>query len=425
MNIGYACITLGLIEQSYKKCLLKNASKEILTELTHKNLSTLEASMDYNIRNSIKLFRISSDVIPFGSHPVNKQEWWLDYNESFNNIGSKIKGSNIRVSLHPGQYTVLNTPSKEVFQKSLQDLIYHNRFLEALDVDEKNKIIIHIGGIYNDKKASIKRFISNSKSIPKSVRDRIVIENDERCFNIEDLLYISSKTSFPVVFDALHHFLNPPHKKTSDSDWIKKCKETWRNKDGTQKIHYSQQAKNAKPGSHSKTIFIGEFLNYIKSIDADNLDIMLEVKDKNISCLKAKYCTDSFMPQKFLEQEWAKYKYLILSYSQNAYSQIRNMLKEKNAMKYRVEFYKIIESAIQKERTKGGELNAIEHVWGYFREISEASERIKYQKLVESFSNDKLKSRSIISFLKKLSLKYDISYLLNSYYFIDNLYQSI
>jgi UV DNA damage endonuclease len=68
--------------------------------------------------------------------------------------------------------------------------------------------------------------------------------------------------------------------------WINECRKTWLAKDGTQKVHYSQQAQGKKAGSHSESIKVEEFLDFYKSLGRDDLDIMLEVKDKNLSAVR-------------------------------------------------------------------------------------------------------------------------------------------
>ncbi len=122
MNIGYACLTIGVPDTNYKNCMLKNANEEKLLELIAYNLNSLENVIDYNIKNNIKLFRISSDIIPFGSNPINNIKWWKVFSYKLSNIGEKIKNSGMRVSMHPGQYTVLNSPKEEVVKKAIKDL---------------------------------------------------------------------------------------------------------------------------------------------------------------------------------------------------------------------------------------------------------------------------------------------------------------
>lgn len=285
MRIGYACITIEVPNTGMRTCLLKNVSEEKLLELILHNLNSLENMIDYNIKNDIRLFRISSDLIPFGSSHVNKIPWWDVYRSKLSVIGDKIKNNGIRVSMHPGQYTILNSPDKDVVNRAIQDLSYHSKVLDSLGVGMDHKIVLHIGGVYGDKLLAAKRFVTNFKHLPVSITDRIVLENDDKSFPICDVLEIGSVLIVPVVFDNLHNKVNPCSEHMNDVSIVNECKNTWKKKDGVQKIHYSQQDPNKRPGSHSNSIFVDEFINFIDNLGRDDIDIMLEVKDKNLSAL--------------------------------------------------------------------------------------------------------------------------------------------
>lgn len=299
MSIGYACLIVGVPTTNQKSCMLKNASEAKLRELIASNLNALENIIDYNIKNNIRLFRISSGLIPFGSSPVNSLLWWDIFASEFLTIGGKIKNCGMRVSMHPGQYTVLNSPDDEVVKRAIEDLKYHARVLDSLRVGVENKIVLHIGGIYNNKQQAIQRFIANYKLLDDSVKQRLVFENDDKSYNICDVLEIGALLKVPVVFDNLHNEINSCDKQKSDSYWITECSKTWQEKDGKQKIHYSQQDPEKKPGSHSGSICISEFLAFYEKLSTKDLDIMLEVKDKNLSAVKCINATSvNVSPQK-------------------------------------------------------------------------------------------------------------------------------
>lgn len=285
MNIGYACLTLGVSNTNFKTCTLKNASVERLMEIIDFNLDSLDKLIDYNIENDIKLFRISSDIIPFASSPVNRIEWWRVFSEKFKNLGKKIASSHMRVSMHPGQYTVLNSLTEDVVKRAVDDLIYHNRFLDSLNTDGKNKIILHIGGVYGDKKSAVERFKNNYKKLPDDIKSRLVIENDDKSYSISEVLEIGRALNIPVVYDNLHNEVLPSDPSKSDLYWIDRARNTWKTEDGTQKIHYSQQNQEKRRGSHSETIDLKLFKKFFEALEYD-LDIMLEVKDKNLSAIK-------------------------------------------------------------------------------------------------------------------------------------------
>jgi UV DNA damage endonuclease len=245
----------------------------------------------------------------------------------------------------------------------------------------------------------------------------LVLENDDRSYNIEEVLEIAARLGVPVIFDNLHHAINPPARKMSDAYWIEQCRTTWLSDDGRQKIHYSQQNPLKKPGSHSDTIYISEFMDFYDSLDREDLDIMLEVKDKNLSALKCINCTSPDQSIKFLEQEWSKYKYTVLERSPAAYLEIRRLLRDKSQYPA-VAFYTILESSLHSPIENGHAINAAQHVWGYFKDVATDKEKTSFLKTMENYQQGKTSLGTVKSFLKKITAKYHRSYLLDSYYFI-------
>jgi len=415
MSIGYACIAVGLAGSNQRSCIAKNASEEKLNELIEHNLNALEVMIDYNIENDIKLFRISSDIIPFGSSSVNNLKWWESFASTFQRIGSKINNAGMRVSMHPGQYTVLNSLDESVVNRAILDLDYSACVLDSLGLSAKHKIILHIGGVYQNKVLAIQRFCENYNRLSESVKQRLVIENDDKSYNICDVLEIGKYMRIPVVFDNLHNTVNPYDNVHDEIYWINECKETWKEIDGRQKIHYSQQDPSKRVGSHSSTIRINEFLEFYKQIDYENIDIMLEVKDKNLSAVKCINCT-STKKIKTLELEWSRYKYKVLECSQEHYLMVRKLLINKEDYPA-IAFYNMIEDALQKEINIENSVNAAQHVWGYFKNQATEAEKRTCLKNIELLKKGEISTKSIKNILWKMTVKYEEKYLLSSYYF--------
>ena len=416
MKIGYACKTVGVRNTNFKSCTLKSYSDDKVKALITYNLKSLNNIINYNIEIDIRLFRISSDIIPFGSKGIIEFEWWKEYQEEFIEVGNKIKENGIRVSMHPGQYTVLNSKNEDVVLRAIKDLEYHVKVLEAMELDNTHKIILHIGGGYDDKKRYGQKFINNFKNLEENIKKRIVVENDDRIYNIEEVLYIGESLGIPVVFDNLHNYLNPATENKTDAEWIDICSNTWADNDGDQKIHYSQQAKEKRMGSHSDFIRIDEFLEFFKEINSKNIDIMLEVKDKNLSCKKCINCTNEKIKITELEKEWRKYKYSVLEKSHKIYLEIRELLKEKEKVSA-ITFYEYIEKALEQNTETKNFINAANHVWGYFKDKASIIEKKKFLDYIEKYKKGEAKPDNIKKYLNKLALKYNEEYLINSYYF--------
>ena len=311
---------------------------------------------------------------------------------------------------------MINSVKEDVVEKSVNDLIYHCKFLDSLGCDSSAKIILHIGGVYQDKAESIERFINIYQSLNQNIKDRLVIENDDKSYNIQDVLSISKEISIPVVFDNLHHRLNNAQSQLGEYEWIEKCSKTWKPKDGKQKIHYSQKSEKGTRGAHSNSIDTSEFMQFYKGLLSKDIDMMLEVKDKNLSAIKCNLLIKKNIKSKDLEKEWTKYKYLILSRSSEIYNEIRSLLKDKSNPDA-LRFYTLIESALSLERNSGAEINAAQHVWGYVNKKAADREKKRFTHLINRYQNDEISYKAIRNFLFKLAKTQSVDYLIESLYF--------
>lgn len=359
------------------------------------------------------LFRISSDIIPFGSHPANLLDWKNEYANELLHIGNKLKNTGLRVSMHPGQYTVLNSPNPAVVENAVRDIVYHADFLDALSAGLQSKIVLHVGGVYQDRKKASDAFIRNALRLPQRIRQRIVLENDDKNFTVRDVLEICGATGIPAVFDNLHHQLNPPEEYKEEREWIEICGRTWGIDDGRQKVHYSQNG--GTKGAHSKTINAEHFLDFYHRLPDKNIDIMLEVKDKNCSAIKCIHAALGVSVRE-LEEEWARYKYLVLSKSAAIYNDIRELLKLKKRADA-IEFYGLVDRARSFPENVGAGVNAAQHVWGYFKTSASDAEKCRFERLLERCRAGRQGFPGLKKFLFQLARKYDSPYLLHSYYF--------
>ena len=288
-RLGYACINLTTGIPLNRTCRLANATDLRLRELIKSNLDGLMQVLEWNKENNIYHFRISSDVVPFASHEINKIEWWKDFKDEFLAIGTYIKENNFRVAMHPSPVVYLNSPRAEVVKSSIKELEWHIKFLDALELDSSHKIVFHAGGVYGDKAEAIKRFINVYKGLPKNFKARLTLENDDKNYNVWDLIKINEAVGIPLVFDNLHHeVLNTQQPRDKDIEAILKTFfSTWDNKTETPDIHYSTQKEASRSGCHSESINLQEFKEFFLKYMHLNFDIMFETKDKDKSVLSA------------------------------------------------------------------------------------------------------------------------------------------
>jgi UV DNA damage endonuclease len=172
-----------------------------------------------------------------------------------------------------------------------------------MNLDETAKVQIHVGGFYGNKMEAMDRFIktyNNLHLVDHSIKKRLVIENDDHLYGLLDCLYINQQTGIPIVFDSFHHecYSNGEFLRAT----VEAAMSTWDGtKDGLPMVDYSCQDlgngtsydnnnKNRKKGRHAQTIDMTSFEEFLNETVGLDFDMMLEIKDKEKSALKA-LCT--------------------------------------------------------------------------------------------------------------------------------------
>jgi UV DNA damage endonuclease len=187
--------------------------------------------------------------------------------------------------MHPDQFIVLNSKDPNVVLRSIAELYYHAEVLDVMKLDKTAKIQLHAGGAYGNKKESLNRFAENYKKLDETIKKRLVIENDDKIYSFKDCLFLNEKSKVPLLFDAFHHkVLN--HEE-SLKDCLQKQSRTWDKKDGIPLVDYSSQKPGVRPGSHAESIDLKDFKRFLYESIPYDFDIMLEIKDKESSALKA------------------------------------------------------------------------------------------------------------------------------------------
>ncbi|MBW2991703.1 UV DNA damage repair endonuclease UvsE [Candidatus Woesearchaeota archaeon] len=285
MKLGYPCINNSIGCTANQTFRLRNYSAGNLKEKVKFNLDCLKRTLDFNLKNNLLFFRIGSGLVPFASHPICRFDWVKYFRKEFIEMGNFIRSNSMRISMHPDQFVVLNAKDRGIVRRSVKELEYHCRVLDAMGLDRTAKVQIHLGGVYGDKDSSMKRFMGSYRKLPSFVKKRFVIENDERSYSLKDCLTANKKTGIPVVFDVYHHECNNNGEKVREA--LLAAKKTWKKKDGNLIVHYSSQKRHARKGSHAEHIDTRLFKRFLDETKGIDFDIMLEIKDKEKSALKA------------------------------------------------------------------------------------------------------------------------------------------
>ena len=298
IQLGLCCINTILRKNSppiycSRRMIIRTIEKYGIKKLQEKiiqNLTDLITMIEWNEQNGIKVFRLSSELFPHKSNQ-KVQDYSFDFaKELLIQAGLLAKKYNQRLTFHPGQYNVIGTNNEEYFIKTMLDLEYHADVLDLMGMDQNSVIVIHGGGVYNNKKKTIARWIENFNRLPEKVKTRLAIENCEKSFSIKDCLLISKNTNIPVVFDT-HHYncyneLHPDENILPAENYIRDILNTWLSRNIKPKFHVSEQG-DGRVGHHSDYIeTIPDYLLNIPEKYNIDIDIMIEAKMKEQAIFK-------------------------------------------------------------------------------------------------------------------------------------------
>lgn len=281
MRLGYACMNTEL-QSVFRTCRAATAEIQgtaIIKELTLKNLQTTLEILQWNLLHDIYFYRASSSIVPLSTHPVNDWEWWTDEDVRFltGQIRDLVHTHHMRLSMHPGQYTVLNSPKEEVVDKSIADLEYHDKLITLLGGTD---LIVHTGGAYGNKEQAKLRFARNYNRLSGSIRQKLRIENDDKTFTVRDVLDVSRDCGIPICFDIHHHNCNNDGTPVDIAEIIA----TWQ-EFGTPKIHISSGKESRTDRRHHEVVSTADFEELLKLLEGMEADVMFEAKLKEQAIL--------------------------------------------------------------------------------------------------------------------------------------------
>ncbi len=270
------------------------------------SLQYLHAIFDYLAEHGITMYRMSSDLAPYVTHPDMPQfhgqikECSLELHQ----LGARARARGLRLSFHPSQFVVLNSPDETLVQKSVWDLTAQAEMLDYMELGPEAVLVIHVGGVYGDKAAGRDRWIATYERLPEPVRRRLVLENDDIRFSAADIIAIHERTGVPLVFDYQHHWCNNP--EGLDVYYAhERCIRSW--PPGVRpKIHFSsprtemRTVKRKAAGTrrtevvqlppvwtgHADYVNPFEFITFMRQAAELSFDVMLEAKNKDLALLR-------------------------------------------------------------------------------------------------------------------------------------------
>ncbi|HEX6371701.1 MAG TPA: UV DNA damage repair endonuclease UvsE [Longimicrobium sp.] len=263
------------------------------------SMDMLREILDYLDEIDVRMYRISSDFVPYCTHPdlPRFHGQIAECRSGLAELGRTARECGIRLSLHPSQYVLLSALDPRINDKGIWDVNSQAELLDAMEQGPEAIVILHLGGAYGNKDAAMQRFVDNYPRLSEAGRRRLVIENDETLYTVQDCLRVHQATGIPVVFDHQHHLLNPGTFSLGDA--CRAALATW--PDGVMpKVHFSSpkldsrtvlRGKKEVPAppllsQHADYVHPWEFASFLREVGPAPFDVMLEAKMKDLALLK-------------------------------------------------------------------------------------------------------------------------------------------
>ena len=286
----------------------RDVAEQRLWELMEHNIQSYYNLIEYvgGLPHELRMVRLGSDVLPVYTEPTWCYYWKLpavvEYCEKhFRRVGDLARSLDVRLSMHPGQFTVLASDNDDIVERSIEEFEYHTDVIRWMGYGRQFqdfKCNVHISGRKGP--AGIKDAL---KRLSPEARNCITIENDENKWGLEHSLELANDLA--LVLDVHHHWCREGEYIEPNDDRFKRVIDSWRGKRPT--IHYSVSRedvlldfdpsvrpnmdtllesgyKKAKLRAHSDFMWNSAVNDWALSFN-DYADIMVESKAKNLASI--------------------------------------------------------------------------------------------------------------------------------------------
>jgi UV DNA damage endonuclease len=204
------------------------------------SLDCLEAIVARLAADDVRMYRMSSDLVPYATHPQLPQfhRQVDECGERLAAVGERARRAGIRLSFHPGQYVVLNSEDEQVRRAAARDLELAATVLDALGAGPEAVVVLHVGGGAGGTEAALDRFLTGAELLSPAARARLVVENDDRRFGLRDVLALAQRAGLRVVWDVHHHRCHDPD-RIPEREALALALATWEGSGAVPKIHWS------------------------------------------------------------------------------------------------------------------------------------------------------------------------------------------
>jgi UV DNA damage endonuclease len=257
-RLGLVCITTGP-EVRYKTItrarfltLSPPSQESTLRELYRENLLRLFNAITFCRNNGIGLYRATSNLFPLNDEPAGTRELEA-LSPKMASFGPTAKRFDVRVLLHPDQFVVLNSETESINDQSVHILERHAHVFDLLGLPQTSwaAFILHGG-----KGGRPGQLVAAIHELPPSIRNRIVLENDEYAYSAAEILEICQRAGVPMVFDLHHHVIKEAlgtYDHPSITTLLSEAAKTWPDP-AWQIVHLSNGASAFADPDHSELI---------------------------------------------------------------------------------------------------------------------------------------------------------------------------
>lgn len=292
-RLGFACVVAG--RQGLKASDRRRPQNNPHLRTSIENLF---AVLDYLKEKEIRVFRLPSDFIPYATHPEHPELNWKkqirEASAEIDLLRRRLEAEPVRLSFHPSQFVLLNSPRSEVVKASLEELRWQSRLLDLIGQSAEARVLLHVGGVYDDRPAAAERMRRQLDRLPDYLRRRLALENDDRLWNAREVAAFCREAGIPAIFDLHHHACLP-----GGEQWLpalSRALQTWG--DLRPKIHLSSPRLQEPLRIRAHADYIdpwlwARFRSAVQAAGLPEFDVMLEAKAKDLAVLRLREATET------------------------------------------------------------------------------------------------------------------------------------
>jgi UV DNA damage endonuclease len=295
-NIGYCCINISInsgrskkdqisVNRGMVKKTFESKGLNYVSELAIKNIDDFKKILEWNLKNDIYVYRMSSDMIPcLGFYNIKDLPNYNLICKKLKECGDFAKKNSFRLSFHPSHFCIIASENQRVINTAIDELNKHAELMDLMELEQSTyyPINIHIGTTQPSREVAAKKFCESFQLLSESCKKRLTVENDDspNQYSVKMLYdWIHKEIGIPIVFDQ-HHFNYGPQDQTMQ-EALNLAYSTWSTRCLTH-MSSSKKIEDIKGVATAHADFIYES---IQTFGLD-FDIEIEAKAKDLAVFK-------------------------------------------------------------------------------------------------------------------------------------------